>query len=183
MLPHWQFASVQFCSRWYIRARENQYALRRVSQKFPQRWLWRSSVFYSQIALEVTLMIQDVNDEAPLLINLPYKVTISEVSLNQTETEKEHCWSMLLYCSHSVQYAESQMNDSRLRFGQLVKLLRFYFCLCCLRWNFCLFVVYVWTFLWHLFSVETFNNFKIMLFILIQNDWRIMKDKSTSLVS
>ena len=128
-------------------------------------------------------MIQDVNDEAPLLINLPYKVTINEVSLSQTDTEKEHFGDPRCY-TVVTQYAESQMNDSRQRFGQLIKLLRFLnFCLYCFRWTFCPFVVCVWTFLWHLFSVETFNNFKIMLFILIQNDWRIMNDKSTSLVS
>ncbi|XP_076454243.1 cadherin-23-like isoform X3 [Babylonia areolata] len=32
----------------------------------------------SEIALEVSLMIQDVNDVKPLLLNLPYKVTIPE---------------------------------------------------------------------------------------------------------
>ncbi|XP_070180479.1 cadherin-related family member 1-like [Littorina saxatilis] len=45
----------------------------------PERKLtFHASDGKSKIALEVTLMIQDVNDEAPLLLNLPYKVTINE---------------------------------------------------------------------------------------------------------
>ena len=39
----WCYHSVQFSSRWYLRAWKSPYALHPVSQKFPQRCLWNGS--------------------------------------------------------------------------------------------------------------------------------------------